>query len=113
MLGAAPNGTRLGVSTTGDSPETRATLLASTDGFDVATRCGPCPRVSASAVIATPDTAGHPWVLGITSDGPEETRILVSWNLVEWSRVRFAKPGIKGLTASRSGLGRGRLLASS
>ena len=101
-LGASTDGTHLGVSQTWSDDGSTSTLMSSADGMewhDVRT----LPKDFYVTGVAPPASPGQPWVVAIEREFPEEARILTSENLVDWTRTTFAKPGIRGLTATTDG----------
>jgi hypothetical protein len=99
VLGAAPDGTRLAVSIEGDDLAARATLLSSSDGVTWQP-VRVLPAGFGVTSIVPPEAPERPWLVAIGREDPEEARILVSRDLVHWAGVTFAKPGIRGLSAT-------------
>lgn len=102
VLGAASDGTRLAVSSEGDDDTAPVTLLSSSDGVTWQP-VRVLPAGFGVTSVVPPEAPGRPWLVAIGRDDPEEARILVSRDLVDWTRVTFAKPGIRGLSATDTG----------
>ena len=101
-LGASSDGIRLGVSQAWNDDGTRSTLMSSPDGIE----WHPVRTLPAGFYVtgvAPPTAPGRPWVVAMEREFPEEARVLVSNDLVDWSRTTFAKPGIRALTPSTDG----------
>ena len=110
VWGAAPDGTRLGMLARNMDDPQAWVLVASSDAVDwdpVRT----LPPGSWVAAVVPPDAAGRPWLVAIERGDPEEARVLVSRDLVDWTRTIMAKPGVAGLTDDGVGWVDGRPVA--
>ena len=101
--GAAPDGTRLAVTTRYEEAE-RATLLASSDSITWRV-VHSLPAEFDAVGIAPPSEAGRPWLVAteMFNNGEEEGRVFVSTDLVTWQSSTFPMPGIYALTPTRFG----------
>src|SRR3954469_1212147 len=89
VLGAGPDGTRLGLVEADPDRAEPLILQSSTNAVDWATVRTLPPGFGVTTVVP-PSAPGTPWVVGIEREDPEQARILVSTNLVDWSRTTMA-----------------------
>jgi len=102
VLATSPDGIRLGTVVAEPDSGEAMVLRSSSNGVDWADVRTLPPGFSVAAVVP-PTTPGSPWLVAIEREEPEQARILVSTNLVDWSRSTMAKPGVEGLTDAGAG----------